>query len=471
MKKIWIICIMILPLWAQQSPYNYTRAIGFDLADSLVAPYFCAVDTNGNIWVVSSSAISATAINALFKAQPQDSVFTLVYAFGLLDSVRDVTGLATIDDDVFIMTRKIPINPAAPDAYYYPYSRIFYVPNGDPGQITIFGRPNYGDYGTWYMGLAATRDGYLFSGQSYLVTIISADGRRSSGQMGFTLGYADAGNNLPLEPGGGLTYPNVIDLIRDVAVDPRADYSTTDAVVYTSRCSSPEGPGGSGGIAVWTGGRQNDPLNYRASRVTDVLSHLSWSSSSPYGITVHPLNGYLYACGTDSTRRWVKGFEVFGSFAVEMDELPAATPSDSTQGAPFQAPSDIAFTADGQRAYVADQTATKVFVFVQEGTGLADDGLQRIPGHFELYQNYPNPFNPITTIGYNVGAHHDGPVLVELTIYNQLGQKVAKLVSEKQPAGNYEVQWDASGLSSGVYLYRLSTDQGFTQTRKLVLMR
>jgi len=186
---------------------------------------------------------------------------------------------------------------------------------------------------------------------------------------------------------------------------------------------------------------------------------------------VHPLNGYLYACGTDSTRRWVKGFEVFGSFAVEMDELPAATPTDSTQGAPFQAPSDIAFTADGQRAYVADQHATKVFVFVQEGTGLTDDGLQRIPGHFELYQNYPNPFNPRTTIGYNVGAHHDVPVLVELSIFNQLGQKVVTLVSAQQPAGNYEVQWDASGMSSGIYLYRLSTDQGFTQTRKLVLMR
>ena len=90
---------------------------------------------------------------------------------------------------------------------------------------------------------------------------------------------------------------------------------------------------------------------------------------------------------------------------------------------------------------------------------------------FELQQNYPNPFNPITTIGYTVGAHHDVPVLVELRIYNQLGQKVATLVSEKQNAGSYKVLWDASGMSTGVYLYRLSTAQGFTQTRKLVLVR
>jgi len=90
---------------------------------------------------------------------------------------------------------------------------------------------------------------------------------------------------------------------------------------------------------------------------------------------------------------------------------------------------------------------------------------------FELYANYPNPFNPVTTISYIVGAHHDVPVLVDLSIYNLLGQKVATLVSERQPAGKYEVQWDASGMASGVYLYKLQTDNGFSQSRKLVLLR
>ena len=93
------------------------------------------------------------------------------------------------------------------------------------------------------------------------------------------------------------------------------------------------------------------------------------------------------------------------------------------------------------------------------------------PTDFQLFQNYPNPFNPVTTISYTVGAHHDVPVLVELSIFNLLGQKVATLVSAKQAAGKYEVQWDASGFSSGVYFYQLTTDQGFTETRKLVLLR
>jgi hypothetical protein len=60
---------------------------------------------------------------------------------------------------------------------------------------------------------------------------------------------------------------------------------------------------------------------------------------------------------------------------------------------------------------------------------------------------------------------------VDLTIYNLLGQKVVTLVSEKQPAGKYQVKWDASDFASGVYYYRLSTISGFVQSKKLVLLK
>ena len=89
------------------------------------------------------------------------------------------------------------------------------------------------------------------------------------------------------------------------------------------------------------------------------------------------------------------------------------------------------------------------------------------PSEFMLYQNYPNPFNPETAIGYRLSAISQ----VNLNIYNIVGQKVTTLVSERQPAGRYEVTWDASGFASGVYLYRLATDNGFVQTRKLVLLK
>jgi hypothetical protein len=94
-----------------------------------------------------------------------------------------------------------------------------------------------------------------------------------------------------------------------------------------------------------------------------------------------------------------------------------------------------------------------------------------LPLEFSLAQNYPNPFNPTTVISWQVGATGRSPVQVELSIYNVLGQKVCTLVSEKQKAGTYEVEWDATGFASGIYLYSLQTDKGFSQTRKLILLK
>ncbi|HGY55267.1 MAG TPA: T9SS type A sorting domain-containing protein [Caldithrix abyssi] len=84
-----------------------------------------------------------------------------------------------------------------------------------------------------------------------------------------------------------------------------------------------------------------------------------------------------------------------------------------------------------------------------------------------LSQNYPNPFNPKTTINYELSITN----YVELNIYNVLGQKVAVLVSEKQQPGSYKVEWNASGFASGIYYYRLKTEQDFIQTRKLVILK
>jgi len=90
---------------------------------------------------------------------------------------------------------------------------------------------------------------------------------------------------------------------------------------------------------------------------------------------------------------------------------------------------------------------------------------------FRLSQNYPNPFNPRTVISYTIGANHDSPVQVDLSVYNIRGQKAATLVSGKQPAGTYNVEWNAMELASGIYFYRLSTGSGFVQTRKMVVVR
>lgn len=89
------------------------------------------------------------------------------------------------------------------------------------------------------------------------------------------------------------------------------------------------------------------------------------------------------------------------------------------------------------------------------------------PARFTLEQNHPNPFNPSTRISYAVEALG----LVDLKVFNLLGQEVATLVNEVKPAGKYTVDFNAEGLGGGVYFYRLSTEGGFSETRKMILLR
>lgn len=88
------------------------------------------------------------------------------------------------------------------------------------------------------------------------------------------------------------------------------------------------------------------------------------------------------------------------------------------------------------------------------------------PALFKLWQNYPNPLNPSTTIQYYLPSR----CRVALVIYSVLGQRVAELVNGEKDAGHYEIQFDASGLASGVYLYRLQAG-GYVETRKFVVVK
>jgi photosystem II stability/assembly factor-like uncharacterized protein len=88
-----------------------------------------------------------------------------------------------------------------------------------------------------------------------------------------------------------------------------------------------------------------------------------------------------------------------------------------------------------------------------------------VPASYLLAQNYPNPFNPSTTITYELPKSS----MVRLTVCDMLGREVSVLVNERRDAGIHEVKFDASGLSSGVYLYRLTAGD-FAQTRRLLLL-
>lgn len=107
-----------------------------------------------------------------------------------------------------------------------------------------------------------------------------------------------------------------------------------------------------------------------------------------------------------------------------------------------------------------------------------DETTNSVPSAFELFQNYPNPFNPSTKIRYsipsnqglvNLGGDERGG-LVTLKIYDVLGNEIAALVNEEKSAGSYEVEFDASKFSSGVYFYKLQAGE-FVQTKKMIYLR
>ncbi len=114
------------------------------------------------------------------------------------------------------------------------------------------------------------------------------------------------------------------------------------------------------------------------------------------------------------------------------------------------------------------------------------DDRSTMPLQTALLQNYPNPFNPVTAIGFRVAGVKNGPgvsgerngsggwglgsSLVRLAVYDLLGREVAVLVNERKDPGNYSVTWNASGMASGVYVYRLTAGE-FIDVKRMVLLK
>ncbi len=97
---------------------------------------------------------------------------------------------------------------------------------------------------------------------------------------------------------------------------------------------------------------------------------------------------------------------------------------------------------------------------------VSNEETPEIPNTVSLKQNYPNPFNPTTTIQFEL----DQATFAKLTVYDVLGRKVQELVNEIRPAGTNTIQFDATNLASGIYLYRLDAN-GVVQTKKLTLIK
>lgn len=141
-------------------------------------------------------------------------------------------------------------------------------------------------------------------------------------------------------------------------------------------------------------------------------------------------------------------------------------------GTPDSASISISIAASQGSVTIGSYFLIDDLAFAGVATATAvNDQISSTPQAFELQQNYPNPFNPSTRIDFSVAQ----PGFIELKVYNVLGSEVATLVNEHMSAGRYGVNWNAAGLSSGVYLYRMtvSSEQGmlFGNVKRLVLLK
>jgi hypothetical protein len=112
------------------------------------------------------------------------------------------------------------------------------------------------------------------------------------------------------------------------------------------------------------------------------------------------------------------------------------------------------------------RASSEIFAFTIYSVTDADQNNRSMPDRFALHQNYPNPFNPSTTIKYDLPEGSE----VQLIVYNALGEKAAELVNTFQKAGRYEVEWNGSGFTSGIYFCSIKAGN-FSKIQKLVLMK
>ncbi|WP_159421241.1 T9SS type A sorting domain-containing protein [Candidatus Kryptonium thompsonii] len=314
--------------------------------------------------------------------------------------------------------------------------------------------------GTYVYGLSATKDSFVYAGTTY----------QAQGEQGPTprvynfTGRSIQSDTITVAPGAyvpppfystcpGGRSPSGFDAIRDVAVIPDGDYNNPNTPFFTSRNSSEDNPT-AGNVAIWTGGTQVEPKDYRGQALTDFAGFLALGRFIPSGIYADK-NGRLWVCRPDSGFQTVKAFEVAGNFAMEVLTL---------EGAPFEAPCDVALSPDESKAYVIDMFARKAFVF-EKVTSVAQD--DEVPKDFAIYQNYPNPFNSSTAIVYEIPS--DG--FVKINVYNSLGQIVASLVNSVQSAGKHITSFEAGNLPSGVYYYQLEFGNLKSPMKKMVLIK
>ena len=182
-------------------------------------------------------------------------------------------------------------------------------------------------------------------------------------------------------------------------------------------------------------------------------------------IDLHPAAGTY--TGRPSRRAYLTEVHGVSGAPHSVRENGLGIPQRSSYGELRQNGDGFFYDLGGGLLYVQTVTVPEsLYQIAVQGIVLAVAGPGNVPQAFTLEQNYPNPFNGSTRIGFTLHV----PGMASLKVYDVLGREVVSLVDGHLTAGKHEVEFDAPGIASGVYFYKLST-AGYVQTKKLMLIR
>ncbi len=195
-------------------------------------------------------------------------------------------------------------------------------------------------------------------------------------------------------------------------------------------------------------------------------SALAWATQSAYQVWGHQQNqpatwaNYFYrdSSGVGNPTAWPRFNGAYTNtklLTASIEKLPLG---------------DLNWFPAAKAIWQAHQSEIMNYIEAENESQMNITGVKKensnLPEAYSLSQNYPNPFNPTTIIQYSIQKQG----LVTLKVYNMLGEEVATLVNQNQSAGNYSVNFNASRLASGVYMYRIDAGN-FTATKKLILLK
>jgi hypothetical protein len=175
-------------------------------------------------------------------------------------------------------------------------------------------------------------------------------------------------------------------------------------------------------------------------------------------LPVNNLNGFIMRISGDGSNTY---------WALNLNKILRSTNNGADFGEVFTASNDLygfdVYTNGCSIGWAGGDAGTAIKMDLVL-TGINSNGT--IPENFYLFQNYPNPFNPSTKISFVLPQANN----VKLTVYDALGREVAVLVNEFRQAGQWNAEFNASALSSGIYFYRLEAGS-FTETKKMLLIK